>query len=256
MNWTSGWRRPFPDRPEILEEINAIVEDDVEKELEAVAAAGAVPAEPGGTITITKNANQETSDTFTFNIINGESSSIETISMGGQNSQSIVVTVEPGTYNITEDALSGWSLDSSSCGEEGSTEGVVIEVGGNVECTFNNNKTFNSDDYRVLNLPGVTWSDARAQAQGLGDGWDLATITSQEEQNFIQTLLPPNPGEIPGIRDYWIAGEQPSGSEEPGGTWRWATDGVVFYNNGVTSGGYANWGTISTGPANEPNNSR
>ncbi|UVT21378.1 MAG: C-type lectin domain-containing protein [Nitrospira sp.] len=241
--------------PEIQEEIDEVVEDDVQAELVAAAAAGAVPAEPGGTITIIKNTGQVTSDTFTFHISGGPSASTETISMGGQNSQSIVVTVEPGTYNITENPLSGWSLTTSSCGEGGPTTGVVVEVSGNVDCTFNNTggAIYNGHEYRVINLPGVTWNAARAQAQGLGPGWDLTTITSQGEQEFIQGLLPPNPRELSGTHDYWIAGEQPSGSQEPGGTWRWATDGFVFYNNGV-SAGYAIWGTTSTGPDNEPNN--
>ena len=246
--------------PAVLTAIDEILEDDMEAELVAVAAAGPFEiASPGGTITITKNTSQETSETFTFRISSGESSSTETIEMGGQTSQSIVVTVEPGTYGLEEINIpEGWSLTSSSCGIEGSTTEVVVEVDDNVNCTFNN-KTFNSDDYRVINLPGVTWSGARTHIQQtLGSGWDLATIRSQEEQEFIQGLLPPNPREIPGTHDYWIAGEQPSGSAEPGGTWRWATDGFVFYNNGATPNGYANWGTASTGPVqgpdNEPNN--
>lgn len=244
--------------PEILEEINAVIEEDMQAELVAAQAAGAVPAEPGGTITITKNTDRATSDDFTF-AISGESPSTETIAMDGQTSQSIVVTVEPGTYNITENPRDGWSLNGSPLCEDGPTEGVRVEPGSNVDCTFNNKKSFNSDDYRVINLPGVTWSGARTHIQQtLGSGWDVATIRSQEEQEFIQGLLPPNPREIPGTHDYWIAGEQPSGSAEPGGTWQWATDGFVFYNNGVTSGGYANWGTASTGPVqgpdNEPNN--
>ena len=231
---------------EVEGEITEVLMDDEEAELVAAQLAGAVPAEPGGTITITKNTNQETSDTFTFNIIGGESSTTETIAMGGQTSQSIVVTVEPGTYNISEISIpSGWSLNNSSCGEEGgSTENVEVDVGGNVDCTFNN-KTFISDDYRVINHAGLTWGQAREGAQALaetqGGVWDLADIRSQEEQNFIQTLLPPNPTEISGTHDYWTAGEQPICTVEPGCTWRWATNLFVFYNNGVTPGGYANW---------------
>jgi len=244
--------------PEIEEEINVVLVDDEEKEMDAAEAAGAVPATPGTTITITKNTNQETNETFTFNISREGSSSTETISMDGQTSQSFAVAVEPGmTYNITENSLAGWSLTSSSCGDEGPTTDIVVEVGDNVNCTFNNKK-FSSDDYRVISSPGLTWADARAAAQALGAGWDLADIRSQEEQDFIQTLLPPNPRGIPGTHDYWIAGEQQVESAEPGGNWRWATNLFVFYNNGVTAGGYANWGTTSqgptTGPDNEPNN--
>ena len=250
--------------PEIEGEIEEVLLEDEEAELVAAVAASAVPAEPGGTITITKNTNQETNDTFTFNISRGDSSSTETIPMDGQTSQSIVVTVEPGTYNVNEiNNPEGWTFENANCGDTGDPTsfgvvGVVIEVGGNVDCTFNN-KTFISDDYRVINVDGgVTWSEARvmamALAQTLGGVWDLADIRSQEEQNFIQTLLPPNPTGISGTHDYWTAGEQPACSEEPGCTWRWATNLFVFYNNGVTPGGYANWGTAPPGPVNEPNN--
>jgi hypothetical protein len=220
----------------------------------AFVADGAVEAEPApqtGTITIRKNTDQETSDSFTFDI-SGPSSSTETIPMGGTNSQEIVVTVDAGTYNIIENPLSRWTLNSSSCGGEGPTTNVVVPVDGNVSCTFNNNKTFISADYQVISAPGVTWDAARAAALLLAPAgsWDLATITSAEEQAFIQTLLPSLP--ISPDTDYWIGGEQPVDSAEPGGNWRWATTGQVFYNDEPI--GYANWGSTSTGPANEPNN--
>ena len=103
-------------------------------------------------------------------------------------------------------------------------------------------------------LANTSWADARIAAQALGGiGWDLATIYSQDEQNFIQTLLPPNPRELGGIHEYWIAGEQPSESPEPGGNWQWATDHAVFYNNAPIDGFFTNWGSFDTGPGNEPN---
>jgi probable HAF family extracellular repeat protein len=126
--------------PEILEKINQVVEDDVQAELVAVAAAGPFAiAESGGTITITKNTNQVTSDSFTFSISDGETTSTQTISMDGSNTAFIVVPVEAGTYTITENPLSGWSLAGASCGDEGPTTGVVVPLGDNVVCTFQNN---------------------------------------------------------------------------------------------------------------------
>ena len=89
------------------------------------------------TITITKNTTLESSDTFTFSIT-GPSTSDQSINMGGTNTESIVVPVDAGTYNISENPLPGWSLDSSSCGGEGGpTTGVVVPSGANVSCTFN-----------------------------------------------------------------------------------------------------------------------
>ena len=95
------------------------------------------PAETG-TITITKNTGQVTSDTFTFDI-SGPSSLTETITLGGTNTGSIVVPVVVGTYNVEEINIpEGWSFNNASCGGEGPTTEVVVSVGGNVNCTFNN----------------------------------------------------------------------------------------------------------------------
>lgn len=115
------------------------------------------------------------------------------------------------------------------------------------------NGTFNGYEYLVINTSnGINWYAARSEAQALGEGWDLADIRSQAEQDFIQTLLPPNPRGIPGTHDYWIAGKQQVESAEPGGNWRWANTGEVFYNEVPI--GYANWGTESPGPYQGPDN--
>ena len=87
-----------------VDEVLLIDVEDLEREIVRLTALGEVfeTAQPGGTIMITKNTNQATNETFTFNISDGESSTTETIAMDGQTSQSIVVTVEPGTYSVNE----------------------------------------------------------------------------------------------------------------------------------------------------------
>ena len=113
-------------------------------------------------------------------------------------------------------------------------------------------------EYRVELLIGATWEVARAAARALDGGsagWDLATITSAEEQAAIQIELGP-PSES--FTDYWIGGEQQPGSCEPGGQWQWINGEGLFWNalpplvgpcvNGEIVGNYANWG------AGEPNN--
>jgi hypothetical protein len=116
--------------------------------------------------------------------------------------------------------------------------------------------------YVVVNSPGLTWDDARAAAQLLGaeGDCDLATITSEAEQAIINGLLPP-PSVFAGTtQDYWIGGKQAGESTESGGHWQWINGEGEFWNsvqpdgqNGAV-GMYANWGSTSTGPANEPNN--
>lgn len=72
----------------------------------------------------------------------------------------------------------------------------------------------NGHQYEVILAPSTTWADARAQAQSLGAGWDLATITSMEEQLFIASLLGPANGSL---TEYYIGGQYVNNS------WTWVT---------------------------------
>ncbi|MEP4887353.1 MAG: Ig-like domain-containing protein, partial [Alphaproteobacteria bacterium] len=81
------------------------------------------------------------------------------------------------------------------------------------------------------------WTDAAFAA--FDEGGHLATITSQEENDFIQGLI--GAGEIA-----WIGGDDIASE----GTWQWsvgAEAGTVFWN-GSPTGAYENWGP------GEPNN--
>lgn len=104
----------------------------------------------------------------------------------------------------------------------------------------------NGHAYDVVVLEGADWNTARTAAQGLGAGWDLATITSAGEQAFINSLLgaPPTSGTV----QYWVGGFQPAGSTEPGGSWQWINGEGLFWDSGPVAGAYANWG------GGEPNN--
>ena len=84
--------------------------------------------------------------------------------------------------------------------------------------------------YDIVTFPTATWTAARTDATSkvdLGLSWDLATITSQAEQEFIATQLGPPP--VGGITEYWIGGFQPAGSAEPGGGWSWVTGEPFAY---------------------------
>ena len=115
--------------------------------------------------------------------------------------------------------------------------------------------------YVVVNTPDpLTWDDARAAAKFLGAGCDLATITSEAEQAIINGLLPP-PSVFAGTtQDYWIGGIQDNcdggGDGLPGCHWRWINVEGEFWDN-VSTGMYANWGSLLTCPTcdNEPNDS-
>lgn len=93
--------------------------------------------------------------------------------------------------------------------------------------------TDNGHEYSVIAAEGITWESARAAAQALGAGWDLATIGSGAENTFVETLFDA------GLADrshFWI-GATDAAAE---GTWVWI-DGTPFV--------FTDWS------AGEPNNS-
>jgi len=78
----------------------------------------------------------------------------------------------------------------------------------------------NGHDYRVINVPNITRDAARTAAQSLGAGWDLATIESTGENNFVKSLL--NNG-LPERSHFWIGGTD----QATEGTWIWV-DGTPW----------------------------
>jgi hypothetical protein len=84
-----------------------------------------------------------------------------------------------------------------------------------------------------------TWAYAQALAQAKGAGWDLVTITRQDEQDFVAGLL----DDLNlSIIEYWIGGYQDTSAREPNLDWKWVS-GEPF--------SYINWGVL--GNISEPN---
>lgn len=109
--------------------------------------------------------------------------------------------------------------------------------------------------YAVINAPGLTWQQARVGANNIRIDCDLATITSAAEQAIITGLLPSPSGFDPEpAQGYWIGGRQVGEFSVPEGNWQWIDEEVPFWDNGPVPNKFANWGSTSTGPANEPNN--
>jgi hypothetical protein len=83
--------------------------------------------------------------------------------------------------------------------------------------------TANASTYQVVTTyPGQTWNDARSQAQSLGAGWDLASITTLSENNFIASLLGPGYDR----EEFWIGAERVAGS-----TFKWVSGEAWTYQN-------------------------
>ncbi len=75
----------------------------------------------------------------------------------------------------------------------------------------------------------TTWNDAKLAAESLtfrGVSGHLATITSQQENDFIISNLPDAPN-----NDYWLGGFQPPDAPEPDGGWQWVTGEPFEFQN-------------------------
>lgn len=90
----------------------------------------------------------------------------------------------------------------------------------------------NGNEYELVNAEGITWTAARAAAQS--DGWDLVTVTSAAENDFIIASILSS-GSTRDRSHYWI-GLTDAAVE---GSFQWVT-GEPF--------SYANWW------GGEPNN--
>jgi hypothetical protein len=81
----------------------------------------------------------------------------------------------------------------------------------------------NGHDYAIVSLPESTWAEAAAN---LPSGYHLATITSQEEQEFIESLL----SDVTG-GEFWLGGFQDAAQSTPGTGWNWVTGEAFSYDN-------------------------
>jgi hypothetical protein len=78
--------------------------------------------------------------------------------------------------------------------------------------------------YEYIPATDITWTDANSAATGLGAGWNLASITSADENTFVISLLPNTPSERMHV---WIGGRD----EAAEGTWTWTNGDPFSYTN-------------------------
>ena len=82
----------------------------------------------------------------------------------------------------------------------------------------------NGHFYEVTITPGTSWDSARSASLALGADWDLASVTSQAEQDFIISLLPASPFEHEHL---WIGGND----IDTEGVWEWSNGDAFTYEN-------------------------
>jgi Lectin C-type domain len=79
----------------------------------------------------------------------------------------------------------------------------------------------------------VTWAAARAACQSRGVAWDLASVRSQADSNFLQGLI---------ADEAWLGGTDAATEA----TWTWVNDGVAFWQGEglagqALNGSFVNW---------------
>ncbi len=97
----------------------------------------------------------------------------------------------------------------------------------------------NGHYYDIVDVrTGISWSDAQAAAQAsthLGKSGYLATITSQEESEFLAGALPQiTVGQS--IGGYMLGGYQADTSGGPADGWAWVTGEAWSYTNWLPGG--------------------
>lgn len=92
-------------------------------------------------------------------------------------------------------------------------------------------------------LTGCTWAVAKAEAEALshlGVAGHLATVTSQEERDFILDNL----GTYDELIHHWLGGYQYVQTDEPAGGWGWVTGEPWVYTDWKQDGNPDNdWGS-------------
>jgi len=129
-------------------------------------------------------------DTFAFTT-SGTGYSGFSLSNGQFNDQEVV----PGSYTVSETALSGWSSDGGAC-DNGETPGSLdVGAGETVTCTFTNTKLRNITACKYDDHNG---NGAKEESESLLDGWDM-TLTpgnvTQATVNGCTTFTNLSPGD-------------------------------------------------------------
>lgn len=109
----------------------------------------------------------------------------------------------------------------------------------------------NGHTYQVVELRDSNWDQARSDALTNFPGYDLATITSQQETDFIVSLLN-------GLGwDWWIGAFQTTSKPEtdPAAGWEWVTGETWSYTNWGfgepnNAGGFEDHATVERGGLN------
>lgn len=107
---------------------------------------------------------------------------------------------------------------------------VLVNCASSTPFQFTVGQGANNHWYEKIVGDQISWENAKSQAASStynSISGHLATITSQEENNFIKSMAGPTPSNLV----YWIGGFQTLGITAPDGGWQWITDEPWVYTN-------------------------
>ena len=90
--------------------------------------------------------------------------------------------------------------------------------------------TGNGHVYAIVELPEAPWADAAADVEAVLPGYHLVTVTSEEEEAFIEQLLVDVTGSSGW--EWWLGGFQDVAVEtDPSAGWKWVTGEPWIYTD-------------------------
>ena len=99
---------------------------------------------------------------------------------------------------------------------------AVALVLGALSLTAHADAILDGFEFGVIDDADISWTDALAAAEALGDGWTLASISSAAENELVLSLLPSSTSSR---THYWLGGTDKDGS------WVWVDGSDFTYTN-------------------------
>jgi len=105
------------------------------------------------------------------------------------------------------------------------TQGVALADSIVISGSWSTGPHHNNHNYSLVLAPAISWDQAVSNSTSLYPGYHLATITSHEEMDYINTLLSGN------TEQFWIGGYQDGNETSPEEGWHWITGETWSYTN-------------------------
>src|SRR5579862_3198461 len=186
-----------------------------------------------GYIIVQKVTNPSTDTTTSFTFTPSYGSSFNLVNAGSNTSP----LLPPGNYSVSESALTGWDLTSSTCGTAGSPSSITLPAGSTVTCVFTNTERGKAQVVKTVNgaVPGPNDPpfsfDIRSGATPISSnggtiGTVIDTLTTSSGNGtlaFPDFLVPGTTYQmcemvIPGYSTTWPSGYAAFAIPDPNGT--------------------------------------